>query len=660
MVSSLSPMGAPSGKNPFGIDRVLLRLAVLGVLVVVAFVALFSRLWFLQVLASEDYTSLAKENRVRTIYSEPPRGRILDRNGVVLVQNRSSLAVTVDRQVVDEPAERQDILRKLVDLLGIPWKDLRAALNDQTVSPYKPVAVAYDVRKRQINVIKENPEDFIGVGFDTLPVRAYPQGKIAAQILGYVGEISPEDLESDYFKGAKPTYLAGDIVGKMGVERFYDRFLRGQPAIQKVVVNSGGNVIRSDTRQEQVAGDDLMLSLDARIQRIAENALESGILAARGAGYRAPDGAAVVMDPNTGEVIASASYPTFDPAILADGLSQKEFDALGQGTPDDPTDDALLNRVTQAAVAPGSTFKPVTAGAAISNGLIDAYDSLDCNPYFEYGLDDHRYYNWSPADMGLMSLARSLEVSCDTYYYELGAMLEDRWGEGNGDGSEKFQAYMRKVGFDSPTGIDLPGETSGTVPDKQWLDELCDAIPSDGCQYGWLPGYTVNLSIGQGDLTVSPIQMADFYSGIVNGGKLLQPRLGKAVIEDGQIIKSIKTKQDGNLGLDVATLEAMRAGLVDVISGPNGTARSAFANFPLNKVQIAGKTGTAQIGTTDRNFAWFVSYAPAENPEYVIAVYLNQAGHGGESAAPVARQIYEGIYKIDSETTVTLGTDSSD
>ncbi|MBK5227943.1 MAG: penicillin-binding protein 2 [Actinobacteria bacterium] len=640
-------------------DRVLLRLAVLGVLIVVAFVALFSRLWFLQVLASDDYTDLAQENRIRFVYSEPSRGRILDRNGKVIVQNRLSLAVTVDRQIVDEPSERNKTLRQLSKLLEMSTKDLRDALNDITVSPYKPVAVAYDVNMNAANTIRENGEDYPGVYVERLPVREYPQGKIAAQFLGYVGEISPEDLESSYFKGAKPAYRAGDIVGRSGLERYYDRSLRGTPSIDKVIVNSASNVIRSDRVQVGVPGNDLMLSIDARIQRIAEDALESGIQAAR-ASYLAPWGAAVVMDPNTGQVIASASNPTFDPAILADGFSNKDQKLLEGGTPDDTIDDAMLNRVTSEGGPPGSSFKVVTAGAAIFNDIIDPYDSLDCNPTFTYGVDNQIFANWTSVDMGLMSLARSLEVSCDTYYYQLGAMMEDRWGAGNGDGTERFQDYMRKVGFDAPTGIDLPGESGGNVADKEWLDQYCDEVGGIGCEYGWLPGYTVNMSIGQGDLVVTPMQMANVYAAIVNGGKLYEPRIGMSVLRDGEEVKSIESEVSGNLGLDATTLEVMRTGLEDVVSGDEGTGGSAFAGFPLDRVQVAGKTGTAEIGETGRNFAWFVSYAPADNPEYVIAVCLYQAGHGGESAAPVARQIFEGIYNLDKETTVTLGQDESD
>lgn len=660
MVSNFSPTGAPPGKNPFGMDRVLLRLAVLGVLIVVAFVALFSRLWFLQVLASDDYTDLAQENRIRFVYSEPSRGRILDRNNKVLVQNRLSLAVTVDRQIVDEPGERYQTLRRLSKLLEVSRKDLRDALNDITVSPYKPVAVAYDVNMNAANTIKENGEDYPGVYVERLPVREYPEGNIAAQFLGYVGEITEPDLESSYFKEAKPAYRAGDIIGRSGLERSYDRYLRGTPSIRKVIVNSASNVIRSDEVQEEVPGKDLMLSIDARIQKLTEDALESGIQVARGAGYLAPWGAAVVMDPNNGQVIASASNPTFDPAILADGFSNKDKKLLEGGTPDDDIDDANLNRVTQAGGPPGSAFKVVTAAAAIVNGIIGPYDTLECMPSFPYGLNDEAFNNWTSINMGFMSMAESLEVSCDTYYYQLGAMMEDRWGAGNGDGTERFQDYMRKVGFDAPTGIDLPGESGGNVADKEWLDQYCDEVGGVGCEYGWLPGYTVNMAIGQGDLVVTPLQMATFYSAIVNGGKIFEPRIGMSVLEDDEDVKAIKSKVTGDLGLDATILDVMRTGLEDVISGDEGTGGTAFAGFPLDQINVAGKTGTAEIGEegSDRNFAWFASYAPADDPEYVVIVCLYQAGHGGESAAPVARQIYEGIYNLDEETTVTLGTDS--
>lgn len=633
-------------------------------LVIAIFGALFSRLWFLQVLAADDFQVLANENRVRRIESEPPRGRILDRNGVPLVDNRQSLSLTLDREVLETPVRKRAVLARVARLLDVKPKSFEERLADTTVSPYKPIAIANDVPLRVVQYIEFNPENFQGIHVEELPVRFYPQGELAAQVLGYVNEISPEQLEVDYFAKARPRYEAGDIVGQLGLERTYDRFLRGDPRVEKVVVNSAGKVVDSEIIQEEEAGPDLITSIDLSVQKVAEEALEAGIMAARGAQYEAPDGGVVVMDPQTGEIRAMASFPTYDPAILADGITTKEFASLGQDT-ETGTDDALLNRPIQAGVPPGSTFKVVTGGAAMANGIVTPSTVLDCPGSVQYA--DTTFFNWTGADSGAMGFPKSLEVSCNTFYYELGWRMELSSGAALGDGSEKFQDYMRTAAFGNPTGIDLPFETGGRVPDERWCEEYRQATDGLGCAFGWLPGYTVNMSIGQGDLIVSPMQMAVTYAAIANGGKVLEPRLGAALGEpdevtgEERILREFKTKVAARLPLDATELGVLQQGLEDVLTGVSGTARGAFAGFPLDQHPIAGKTGTAQIGSADSglNFAWFVSYAPVTNPEYVIAVYLEKAGHGGESAGPVARQIYEEIFNVENKTDLQLGQDAS-
>jgi len=707
-----------------GIDRTLLRLAVLGVVFVALFVALFSRLWFLQVLAADEFQTLAKENRVRRIESEPERGRILDRNGIPLVDNRYSLSLTMDRSVLEEPKRKRAVLKRVSSLLEVPVKDLQAQLDDSTVSPYKPIAIANDVPLKVAQVINENPEDFRGIEYVELPVRVYPQGKLAAQILGYVGEISEDQLKDDYFKKARPKYEAGDIVGKSGLERSYDALIRGNPRIEKVVVNSSGKVVSQELVQEQEPGKDLITTLDIGVQRMAEKALAAGIEANRAAGYQATDAAVVVMDPDDGGVIALANYPTYDPAIASDGFSTKEYASLGGKTPDDNTDDKLLNRAIQVSYSPGSTFKIATAGAALALGIADYNDVLPCLPSetFGEGSGAVTFSNWSSANYGAIGFAESLEISCNTFYFQLGWELETRFGVSleSGDETEKFQDYLRKAGFGKPTGIDLPFEGDGLVPDKKWLDAYCETAQTEGCQFGWLPGYTVNMSIGQGSLEATPLQMANAYASLVNGGKVMVPHIGAALGKPAEspddadignepapaitepepsetpsasptpspsgsinpsattspsasaspeptadpakptpekIIRTFKAEVAEQLPLDQTELSVLQAGLEDVVSGDSGTAVGAFAGFPLDRIPVAGKTGTAQIGGTDFNRAWFVGYAPANNPEYVISVYMNYAGHGGESAAPVAREIFEGIFGIEDtgDVQVTAG-----
>lgn len=654
--------------NQGGIDRLKLRLAVLGVLVVASFVALFSRLWFLQVLASEQYDQFAKDNRVRFVYSEPSRGRILDVDGRVLVRNRGSNSVTVDKQIVDSPREERMVFKRLSNLLDLPKKDLKTRFNDATVSPYKPVAVANDVSERQSTYIAVHSEDFPGVATEVLPVRYYPHKDLAAHILGYVGEISPEDLKSEHFKDVRPSYGPGDLVGKEGVEYHYDRFLRGKPQIDKVIVNSNGDPVASSRQQEETPGRDLRLSIDLDIQKAAEKALFDGLMAARSATYRAPGGAVAVMDPNTGGIVAMASYPDYDPSMLADGLSFKELDGLG-GATEDPDDDALLNRATQLTKAPGSTFKAVTAGAAMATGVADPYTQVECDGSSVYppegGPGSVVFNNWTSTYYGYIGFPMSLEVSCDTFYYELGWRMEEAYGASNGDGTEKFQKYTRTAGLGHDTGIDLRYEADGVVPDQKWLNQLCKAI-GPGCNEGWLPGYTVNMSIGQGDLNVTPLQMAVTYAAIANDGKVMRPRIGWALetplaTGTSETEKTFRASVQARLPLESTEMEVIREGLEDVVTGGNGTAVSTFAGFPLDRFPIAGKTGTAQIGESeaDRNDAWFVSYGPVGSPQYVISVLVQDAGHGGTSAGPIARQIWEAIFDVDKDTDVSLGVDSS-
>ena len=664
--------GQQSGHKDSGIDRARLRLAVLGILVVAAFAALFSRLWFLQVLASTTYENLAQENRVRFVHSEPARGRILDRNGRVLVRSRSSLSVTIDRQIVEPGSRREDkVLRRLSRLLETPRKEMRELLYDATVSPYKPVAVANDVRERHSIFIAENPEDFPGVGTETLPIRYYPRGRLAAHILGYVGEISPEDLKSEHFKTAKRPYLAGDLVGKDGLEYAYDRYLRGRPEISKVIVNSFSDVVGSRVQQYEVPGRDLITSLDIEIQEITEKALEAGILAARGANYNAPAGAAVVLEPSTGGVVAMASLPDFDPSVLADGILQKEYDALGGATPNDPDDDALFNRATQAMRKPGSTFKAVTAGAALATDVATPYSSFDCPGSRVYppqgGSGSVTFHNWTSSYRGYLSFPESLEQSCNTFYFELGWRMESQFGVVFGDGTERFQKYARRAGIGHDTGIDLRYEADGLVPDEKWCLRNQREISPDWCAgTNWLPGYTVNMSIGQGDLLVTPIQMAVTYASIANGGDVVQPRIGWGLAQPDEndeleTVHEFKPRVVTRLPLEDAELAVIRQGLEQVVTGSSGTARGTFAGFPLDRFPIAGKTGTAQLrsGETTLNDAWFVSYSPTDDAEYLVAVLVEEAGHGGTSAGPIARQIWEGIFGLDRKAEVTLGSDAS-
>lgn len=670
------------GGSNQGIDRTTLRLAIFGLCIMVAFVALFSRLWYLQVLAAPDYRQLAKENRVRFVKSEPLRGRIIDRNGVVLVENRTATAVTVNRQIIDTPRETRVVLDQLAEILDEKVFTLRKRMRSELVSPYKPVPVAENVPTKARDYILENQEDFFGaVDIDKIPSRRYPKGRMAPHILGYVNEISEELLKSPHFKDVRPGYAPGDIVGRDGLEYEYDRFIRGTPELLKVIVNSAGEVLSEQVVREEKTGDDLVLYLDSGIQALTEEALQAGIFANRGS-YQTPAGAVVVMDPSNGGILGMASFPDYDPRILADGLTFKEQDKLGAKTKKNPDDDAFVNRAIQAQRAPGSTFKIVTAGAALASGVASVYTTLDCPGSKIYPPPSvlpepgagQPFNNWTTLDFGSIGFQKSLEISCDTFYYELGWQLESTYGmTWGGDNNERFQKYARLTGLGDDTGVDLPNELPGRIPDWEWCQEIWEAtkddkIPTCGTpkEPVWLPGYTINMAIGQGDVLTTPLQMAVATSAVANGGTVWEPQIAMQMARPDendveQPVRTFEPQSAGELPLDDLEMSVIQEGMIDVVSGPSGTAREAFAGFPTQNIPIAGKTGTAELTSETSNLqdAWFVSYAPADDPRYVVVIYLQKSGHGGESAAPVAREIYEGLFGLDRSLDIRLGRDAS-
>jgi penicillin-binding protein 2 len=660
-----------SGGVGGGIDRTKLRIAALFVLIVAAFTTLFSRLYYLQVLASDEFTIAAEENRVRIVESEPPRGRILDGKGRVLVSNRRSLALTVERHVIDDPSQRRTVLDQIATTLDVPLKRLYQNIEDATFSPYKPVAVLFDVPEKEIYRVKEIGDRFPGIDIERRWVRQYPQGNTAPHVLGYVNEISEYDLEEDpHFMEVTPGYAPGDIVGKSGIEYQYDRYLRGEPRVEKVVVNSVGEVVARDVVQTERPGRDVKLGVDIELQKLTERALESGLRASQGAGHRAPAGGVIVMDPYSGYVRAAATFPTYDPRIAIDGFSVKEFRKLGNRTKKNFDDDAMFFRPIAAQRNPASTYKIVTGGAALWSGVASPYTTLGCPASIVYPPNDpggEEFNNYTTADFGTMGYPRSLEVSCDTFYYELGWRMERTFGPVFGDGSEKFQKYARRAGMGHPTGIDLPGEKGGILPDRKWCRQQFQAtkhLKHPTCERGWLPGYTINMAIGQGDMIVTPLQMAVTTAAIANRGYVWEPRVAQELLTQdvsGKKEFSRKVKPDVNARLELSPegYGVIEEGMELVVRTGEGTAREAFSGFPLDQYPIAGKTGTSELGETGLQDAWFVSFGPVGDPKYVVVVYLEKSGHGGESAAPVAREIWEGIFNIDKETSVQLGEDNS-
>jgi len=643
------------------------RLTVLALLVAVLFVALSSRLWYLQVLAGERYGDLAEGNRVRQVVVEAPRGRILDAHGRVVVRNRAAWAVTVKPSELGD--HRREVLGRLARLLGTTRAKLEARIADYSGSPLRGIPVAEDVPTRQLFYLTEHADHFPGVAPEVLALREYPSGVAAAHVLGYVGEISPDELKQRRFRG----YAAGDIVGKAGVELTYDKWLRGRDGVQDLEVNAAGEVVRALGGRPPTPGRDLQLTLDLNLQVSVERSLADGMRAARrlpdsqrGGTYPAPAATAVVLDPDDGALLALASLPGYDPRRFVGGISRRDF-ARYANHPGKP----LLHRAVQSAYPPGSTWKPFTALAGLKAGTITPTSSYNCPGSFTIGSYTKR--DWTPRGHGAVALTDSLRLSCDVYYYNVGAQLgvAERAQEERGEKvDEKMQATARGFGFGRQPAIDLPYGAEGTVPTREWRKRFWEQNKKTYCAgssdlyrelcrsgWRWQGGDNLNVAIGQGDLQVSPLQLALGYGALANGGTTYRPHVGRAVLDpaSGRVVRRVEPRVAEVAEVPSGALTAVGQALATVPAG--GTAASAFAGFPLDRFPVAGKTGTADL-PPQAPFAWFASYAPVGNPEYVVVVMVEQGGHGGESAAPVARAIYQKLFGLPA-TPVAAGADRS-
>jgi penicillin-binding protein 2 len=611
-----------------------LRLAVVGVVVVSLFSALFARLWYLQVLDSSTFVTAATTNQIRLVYEDAPRGRILDRNGQVLVDNRRTQAITVNRNELEKLENADEVKGRLAALLNLSREELDERIADVRYSQYKPIPVAEgDAVPEELYIyVKEHQEDFPAVEATIVSERTYPNEPptLAAHVLGYVGEINDTELEDR----KKDGYRLGDSIGKSGVERVYESLLRGEPGVTKLQVNSAGEVVRGEPLavKPPTPGRDVTLTIDLNIQRLAEESLLRGLEAARtqidrngdGKNFVAPAGSVVVTDPRDGSVLAMASYPTYNPAEFINGIKSDVFAAFNDPASHYP----LNNRAIQGQYAPGSTFKLVTAVAGLQTGMIQPNSSIT-DPGF-YKVPNCRgekceFQNAGRKAWGRVDLRRALTVSSDTYFYGMGARfhIEPPFDQG-------LQRTARAFGLDAPSGIPLPSDKGGRIPDPEWKKELCEKIKC--VDAAWRTGDSINMSIGQGDVLVTPLQLANAYAAFANGGTLHQPKL--LLDEPAKVVREI--------GLTPAMRQPILEGLKGVVSREEGTAYYAFAGFPNTTFPVAGKTGTAQVNRK-HDTAIFAAFAPADAPQYAISVVLEEAGFGGSVAAPVARRILQGI-----------------
>ena len=614
------------------------RMTALAAVIAFAFAALVTRLWFLQVLASEQYRSRAEGNFVRVIPLAAPRGRILDRTGVPIVDNGRTLAITVDRQDV---GDEQDLLNRLASLLDVPVVELQEQYNDPDYLSYQPVPIFEGAPEEVVLYVEEHGDEFGAVDFQESASRQYTG--LAPHVLGYLGEISPDELKDPSFAD----HRAGQLVGRGGVEQFYEHYLRGEDGWLKEEVDAAGHVQGTLGRQSPIPGSDLVLSIDADIQRLAEDTLTEAVGAARGiydseSGkyLQATGGAVVVMDPNDGHVLALASFPAYDPRIFLDGLTEQEFDRLKRPSTGFP----LSNRAISGLYPPGSTFKPFVAAAALKSGIASPNGFYPCPAQYKVPGDTSGtvFRNWKDADQGIISFAEALVQSCDTVFYDWGLRFyQDRKARG-----ELFQHEIQKWGFGDITGIDIPGESRGRVPDAAWKQQVHAQYPDLFPEPTWLPGDNINLSIGQGDLLVTPIQMAVAYSALANGGTLYRPQMALRVQRaDGSLVKRFEGQVIGRVP-GGGTLPTVGNALRGVVSSSTGTAASAFAGFPLSSYPVAGKTGTAEVAGKQPN-SWFAAYAPAQDPQFVVLAVVEQGGHGSQVAAPIVRRVLEGLLDLE-------------
>lgn len=612
--------------GPFDLDmRRKARLAVTGIVVVSLFLALFARLFYLQVIDGAELASAAEANQVRTVYEEAPRGRIVDRNGKVLAASREADAITVDREML---VKHPDLLRRLAPVLQTTEEALRNRFNDSRNSTFGPAVVASEVDKGIVATFRERQGEFPGVEAQTLVERWYPNGQLAAHVLGYVGEINEDELKARQDDG----YRLGDNLGKTGLEAAYEKQLRGKPGVSKVEVDSQGRAVRVLDRKVPTPGNDIQLSLDIDVQRAAEQGLSEAADAVRARtqnSQSARGGAAVALDPRDGSVIAMASYPAYDPAAFAGGISTSLYQELTDPNGARP----LNNRAIQGTYAPGSTFKLVTSIAGLQKNVITPQTVVQDGGAFYLG--GQRFQNAQGKAYGAVSLEYAMTVSSDVFFYKLGA---DLWATRNKNGNA-IQDVAANLGLGQKQGFALPGEAEGRIPTPENRKKMHEQMPDVFPEGNWYAGDNVNLAIGQQDTLLTPLQLANAYAGFAKNGTLYVPRLVTKVIDpDGKVMEEPKPEVLMRHDIPGSIKDPIERGLVGAVANSRGTAHSAFKNLDLSVFSVAGKTGTAQVnGKGDT--ALFAAYAPVNDPRVALSVVVEQGGFGSESAAPIGAKI---------------------
>lgn len=609
------------------------------------FSALVVKLWSMQMVSSDYYDTLARQNQTRTVRTSAPRGRILDRNGVALVTNRPSLAVTAYRDLADDTV----LVRHLANVLGIPYVAALRNIQDNTEGAQARHTIATDVRRSTVAFIQEHAADFDGVEVDERTERQYPYGTLAAHVLGYTGTITQEQLDAqekdeadDPEAANRITYSSGDVVGQAGVEYQYESLLQGIKGEQEVTVDATGNVTGQNSSVEARAGSDIRLTLDVTIQQACEQGLAHAIEVAQNAGYEnAGAGACVCIDPTNGEILGLASAPSFDPSVFVGGVSSEVWGQLNSedsGTP-------LLNRAINGQYMSASTIKPLSALAGLEYGIYSSTRTTNCTGWWTGNGEANGKACWLTTGHGTMTLQSGIANSCDPVFYDIGRdfFYNDKNPEG-------LQEMFRRWGLGSKTGVDLPSEAAGRVPDAAWKEEYFSSWPAE--QRAWNAGDMTNIVIGQGDILVTPLQMACVYAGLATGGVEYTPHiLYSAVSRDGEGDAyryngtGSKERLTASINSD-ADLALVRGGLHDMVYSTDAATAAHFNSLP---VEVAAKSGTGQK-TGEDDYAWFCAYAPADDPKYVVACVLEQGGGGSSTALRAVRDVLGTIYDAPDDS----------
>lgn len=621
-----------------------LRLGWISLAFVMLLATLFTRLWFVQVAEGPKYLEASNSLRLKKEITLAARGDVVDRNGRVIASSVPVAAVIVDRRQIPED-EEEAVIQELSGLLEITPTDLAARFSEAGGSAR---FVLSEVDEDQVRFILTHLDRFIGVEIEFVPTRVYPEGDLMAHVLGYIGSVSPEDLERD------PTLLRSGKVGKAGVEAEYDDFLQGTPGSLLYQVRPSGALIPGSDPLEIEAkqGNTLVLTLDSDIQRQTQESLAQGIEWGRAnvENSRAESGAVVVMNAKTGEIVAMASFPTFDPDAFVLGISNAEFQILQETF-------AFNNLAIQGQYAPGSTFKAVTYATAVEEGIYatgassqSPNGSLNCEGILRAnGLDESSTQVFRDHGHGIVDLHTALGVSCNIYFWDVALGI---WNQHKNTPQENLlQDWSRRLGFDSPTGVDLAFEASGQIPDRELFEEWAVDAPyrlhSSRIDPGpiWVGGDLMNVALGQGEVLTTPLQLAVAYSAMSNGGTVWEPRVVDRVeTSTGELVEDISSPVARQIAWSDEFSRFFVEDLTRTVNGPGGTARNAFSRMS-NPWQVGGKTGTS-TKTIDGELvdtAWFVGVAPANDPTWVVAVVVDEGGNGGAGAAPIARQIFQAL-----------------